>query len=48
MRYVEKQCLAGVETLAQSLAYRMDNMQTPATAPWKLPRDIFALAILDV
>ena len=46
----EKQCLAGVEMLAQSPTSRMDTRETPATkavevaAPQREPRDICALA----
>ena len=41
-----KKCLAGVETLAQSPACRIDNRETPstkATAPQREPGDICAL-----
>ena len=47
--YVEKQCLAGLETLAQPPACRMDTRETPAAkaaAPQRVPGAICALAAL--
>ena len=50
--YVGKYCPAGVETVAQSPACRMDTRETTVanakeiSAPSGVPRDIFGLAIL--
>ena len=52
--YGEKECLAGVETLAQSPACRMDTRETlaakaaEAAAPQSEPRDICALATTEL
>ena len=52
MIYVEKQCLAGVESLVHLPAYQMDNRKvlsikgTDAAAPQKVPLDISALGMI--